>query len=361
MDGLLITIGNDELLGLQALARFEGAHRTATPAEGSDAGSDPGSDAVDVEQFQELARSALRDGLADRLRRVDLPWAPTAEAVDQALLANSPGREAAPANGLTAAPAREASLAAAEVDAASPTPVARLRAMTQNERVMRNTGIVLGAAFMVALIGGYGAGWTWTGFQTNDQVWDWLNLLLLPVAFALLPVWLRYSQHMSRTRKVALASAVAAFWIFVAVGYLVPLNWTGFKGQMLWNWLVLIALPVTLVTVRAWPTTGREVRKAHITVFTVLAAAWVVTLIGGYAGSWHWTGYPGNTLWEWLQLLLLPIVFPTILLPAFLKWTSGGASQLAEEEAAGRDASAVQPGAATPADGQGVGAQRAKA
>ena len=30
------------------------------------------------------------------------------------------------------------------------------------------------------------------------------------------------------------------------------------------------------------------------------------------------TGYPGNTLWEWLQLLLLPLVIPAILLPAQL-------------------------------------------
>ena len=187
-------------------------------------------------------------------------------------------------------------------------------------------GIAVAAVVSLAvlLIGGYGFGWAWTGFQTNNQLWDWLHLLLLPVAFGLLPVWLRYSEHMSRTRKLTLAASVAAFWVFVAVGYLVPLHWTGFSGNSLWNWLTLIVLPVTLVTVRAWPTTGREINTAHVAVFTTLGIAWVVTLIGGYAGSWTWTGYPGNTLWEWLELLLLPIVFPTILLPAFLHWTSGG-------------------------------------
>ena len=72
-------------------------------------------------------------------------------------------------------------------------------------------GIAVAAvvSLVVLLIGGYGAGWAWTGFQTN-QLWDWLHLLLLPVAFGLLPVWLRYSEHMSRTRKLTLAASVAA-------------------------------------------------------------------------------------------------------------------------------------------------------
>jgi hypothetical protein len=358
VDSLLITIGNDELLGLQALARFEGADGAAS--HGAD-----GSHAADVEQVQKLARLAMRDGLEGRLRMVDLAWAPTAEAVDQALLASTPAgprAQAAPvaqASGPGASPATRAS---ANASGAPVTPVARFRAIGKNERVKRNAGMVLVFALLVVLIGGYGAGWKWTGFQANDQLWDWLHLLLLPAAFALLPVWLRYSEHMSRTRKVVLACAVAAFWVFVAVGYLVPLNWTGFEGQMLWNWLTLIALPVTLVTLRAWPTTGREVRKTHITVFTVLGIAWLVTLIGGYLGSWHWTGYPGNTLWDWLGLLLLPIVFPTILLPAFLRWTSGGATQRAKEAAAKEAAQAAQlpdtqPAAAQPPAAQAVAAR----
>lgn len=324
MDNLLITVGTDELLGLQALAKVEGTYGTATVEV-------EGIGAVDVGQFQQLARLALQDGLAGRLRQVDLPWAPTAETVDRVVQLNVPPTPQG--SGQAAAPG-ESTSPAADGAVVPPTGMARFHAARKNERIRRNTGIVVGVAFLVVLIGGYSAGWAWTGFQANNQLWDWLHLLLLPVAFALLPVWLRYSEHMSRTRKLALVAVVAAFWIFVAVGYAVPLQWTGFKGQELWNWLTLIALPVTLVTVRAWPTTGREVRKTHITVFTVLGIAWVVTLIGGYAGSWKWTGYAGNTLWEWLQLLLLPIVFPTILLPAFLKWTSGGAALRAKELAA---------------------------
>jgi Na+/H+-dicarboxylate symporter len=60
-----------------------------------------------------------------------------------------------------------------------------------------------------------------------------------------------------------------------------------------------------------------------------LVAGWIITVIGGYAVRWTWTGYADNTLWEWLQMLLEPLVFPTILLPFLLKWISGNAAERA--------------------------------
>ncbi len=59
------------------------------------------------------------------------------------------------------------------------------------------------------------------------------------------------------------------------------------------------------------------------------AVAWTVTIIGGYALRWTWTGYQANTHWDWLQLLLLALVVPAILLPAALKSVSGKAAQRA--------------------------------
>jgi hypothetical protein len=35
------------------------------------------------------------------------------------------------------------------------------------------------------------------------------------------------------------------------------------------------------------------------------------------------TAFPGNTLYYWLQLLLLPLMVPAILLPALLNWITG--------------------------------------
>ncbi len=48
---------------------------------------------------------------------------------------------------------------------------------------------------------------------------------------------------------------------------------------------------------------------------TVAAAIGVVVVLGGYLVPWSWTGFVGNTAWNWLQLLLLPVLVPTLLLP----------------------------------------------
>lgn len=40
----------------------------------------------------------------------------------------------------------------------------------------------LAIAFGVVIVGGYRLGWTWTGFSDNGTIWDWLQLLVLPVS-----------------------------------------------------------------------------------------------------------------------------------------------------------------------------------
>jgi hypothetical protein len=82
----------------------------------------------------------------------------------------------------------------------------------------------------------------------------------------------------------------------------------------------------------------------------VLMAGWIITVIGGYALQWTWTGYPGNTLWDWLEMLLVPLVFPTILLPFLLKWISGNAAEQA----------AMAPTATTAAGAKPAGALRVR-
>jgi hypothetical protein len=46
-------------------------------------------------------------------------------------------------------------------------------------------------------------------------------------------------------------------------------------------------------------------------------------VIGGYSLEWAWIGYLGHSLRDWLQLLLVPLVFPAILIPAMLSFVSG--------------------------------------
>ena len=128
---------------------------------------------------------------------------------------------------------------------------------------------------------------------------------------------------MSPVRRRALAGAVIAFAAFVLVGYLVPLGWTGFRGHTLWNWLTLIVLPMTVAAATVWPKTGRTFRPAYGLVAGAVGTARIVTVIGGYAGAWEWTEYPGNTLWDWVQLLLAPIAITTCVVPELVRIVTG--------------------------------------
>jgi len=40
---------------------------------------------------------------------------------------------------------------------------------------------------IVIIVGSYAGHWSWTGLMQNGQVWDWMQLLLLPVALGTFP------------------------------------------------------------------------------------------------------------------------------------------------------------------------------
>jgi uncharacterized membrane protein len=204
-------------------------------------------------------------------------------------------------------------------------PDGALLALMKSVRVRRYAGTALLVAALILLWGGYIKGWTWTGFQGNEQLWEWMHLLLLPIVVGTAPLWLRHREYVSRTRQRVFLIAAAAFAVFVAAGYLVPLNWTGFAGNTLWNWLSLLLLPVAVTCARLLPSMVRSLRPSHRVAVAGVAAIWCLTIVGGYAWHWTWTGYQGNTLWDWLQLLLLPLLVPTVLMGAALKWISDNA------------------------------------
>ena len=224
---------------------------------------------------------------------------------------------------------------------ASPRPRRRLRgtrALIANKKLRKYLAYAVAVAFSVALWGGYSRGWKWTGFQKNDQLWDWLNLLLLPVVIGTLPLWIQDRKYIGRGRRMAYAVAIVAWTGFVIAGYPIPLNWTGFRDQTLWNWFELLVLPAALAITMALTSMGlrmskvlHSLRRYQQAIMAGLAVGWVLTVIGGYLLRWTWTGYSGNTLWDWLQLLLLPLVFPAFLLPALLNWVSGDAAGRASE------------------------------
>ena len=62
---------------------------------------------------------------------------------------------------------------------------------------------------------------------------------------------------------------------------------------------------------------------------TVLVALVVI----GYVRPWKWTGFTGNTLWDWIQLVAVPLLFPLVILPASLNLINTGLEdrRMAEE------------------------------
>lgn len=110
--------------------------------------------------------------------------------------------------------------------------------------------------------------------------------------------------------KYAVAGAGLAFVAIALVGgYGFHWSWTGFPGNTLWDWLNLLMLPLVL----AFLPLALELPSAVLVRIAALAGlVLAVLVIGGYGFNWSWTGFPGNTLWDWLHLLLLPLTLPFI-------------------------------------------------
>jgi hypothetical protein len=58
----------------------------------------------------------------------------------------------------------------------------------------------------------------------------------------------------------------------------------------------------------------------------------LAVVLGGYMGHWGWTGFRGNTFWNWLHLWLLPLLIPAILVPALRPRAMSGVVMLEAEE-----------------------------
>jgi hypothetical protein len=175
-------------------------------------------------------------------------------------------------------------------------------------------------ALVVVLWGGYARDWRWTGFEHNATLWDWLHLLALPIALAVAPLWLRHRTELGRRRTALLGVAGAAFVVLVVVGYALDLGWTGFPGNELWDWLELLVLPLAIALAPVWLEISRGIRPHHLLAAACLLAALVVAIVGGYAYGWHWTGFKGNTLFDWLQLFIAPLLLPLALVPLASEW-----------------------------------------
>jgi hypothetical protein len=174
----------------------------------------------------------------------------------------------------------------------------------------------IGLGFALLLWGGYSHRWPWTGINgSTASMWDWLHLLLLPLVFSVLPIWFRYDTKVhTRTKRIFFAG-LTVFAIFVILGYAVPWKWTGFRGNTLWDWLGLIVLPVTLMLMPRFRHALTDWKPAYTRGLLAFSAVFIALVLAGYLAKWTWTGFTGNTAWDWMHLLLLPLLLPIVVVP----------------------------------------------
>ena len=111
--------------------------------------------------------------------------------------------------------------------------------------------------FVLLEIGTYTFNWTWTGFKGNDTVWAYLQLLLLPIALAAVPIWIMAEEAQRRVwisqLKIVLVVAVAILAVLLIGSYAFNWTWTGFKANgSLWNWLGLFLVPIIVAVLPIW-------------------------------------------------------------------------------------------------------------
>jgi hypothetical protein len=177
-------------------------------------------------------------------------------------------------------------------------------------------GVVAIMVAALVVIGGYGEHWRWVGVSgATATLWDWLHLVLLPIAALVISLWLRHRPPLTARWAAAAALVAATFVVLVLTGYLVPWGWTGFVGNTLWDWLNLAALPVAVALIPVLVELQPEWERRHALVLAGGLAAFLGLVLAGYLAPWRWTGFTGNTAWDWLHLLLLPLLVPAVIVP----------------------------------------------
>jgi hypothetical protein len=115
---------------------------------------------------------------------------------------------------------------------------------------------------------------------------------------------------------VLVSAAVLVVLLDVLIGgYVEHWAWTGYRDsdhklRTLWDWLGVSALAVgarvdSSVAGNQGPTSPR-LEDCGLSG----AAVFVLLVLGGYLLQWRWTGFTGNSVYDWLQLFLVPCVLP---------------------------------------------------
>jgi putative effector of murein hydrolase LrgA (UPF0299 family) len=170
---------------------------------------------------------------------------------------------------------------------------------------------------MVALIAGaivlfaiQGRQWRWTGFDGNVSLWSWLQTFAQPFAFVYLTMRLLTTDRSWRALRVAGAITGALLSLTIVLSYSLKWDWTGFGGKQLWDWLHLMLFPVVVVLLPEWVRKGEPFGPREALIVTVVLAGFAVLLVGGYHWGWAWTGFTGNSFRDWLDLMIAPFLLP---------------------------------------------------
>ena len=170
---------------------------------------------------------------------------------------------------------------------------------------------IAGAALVTvtAVLATYGRTWSWTGFSGNENVWEWLQLLAQPVALVFVLLEM-LAPPSPRRLAVGLGSVFAVLGVLLVGGYALHWTWTGFDEYRLWDWLHLLVLPVMLVLLPVWLKAGATIGRTARWVLAATGILLVGAFVGGYTLDWGWTGCGGKTYRDWLSLLITPFILP---------------------------------------------------
>ncbi|MDQ1397513.1 MAG: hypothetical protein QOG64_2772 [Acidimicrobiaceae bacterium] len=191
--------------------------------------------------------------------------------------------------------------------------VVRVLMAHPNQRVASRARLfVVSAVALVAVtavLATYGRTWSWTGFAGNENVWEWLQLLAQPLALVFVLMQL-LAPPAPRRLALGLGAVFATLGVLLVGGYALGWAWTGFDEYRLWDWLHLLVLPVMLVLLPVWLRAGAHIAPAVRWLLVGIVVTFGAAFIGGYALGWTWTGCGGKTFRDWLNLLITPFVLP---------------------------------------------------
>ena len=178
--------------------------------------------------------------------------------------------------------------------------------------VLQGRWLLAAGAVLVAItavLATWGRRWSWTGFSDKEELWEWLQLLAQPAAIVFVVVQMVFRPDPRRTARF-LAGSFAALAVLIAAGYTLHWEWTGFQEYRLWDWLHLLVLPVMLVLLPVWLRSDAPVQRGVLIALAVVGTVLAGAILGGYALHWNWTGCRGKTVRDWLTLLITPFVLP---------------------------------------------------